>query len=152
MCRFPPQAKNIPSMAPNIASWVLVVGTLLGSLHLALAGPENQLETARLPEPVQRKEFPLAGAGSAFKFNFATGVRTFLPRSHALRAAPGHDGEVAVHCLPIFAKCLATVLHSPCQVALHICDRAHSLRPTRTSDMAASGNLSPSVHRDCRAT
>ena len=36
----------------------------------------NQLQMARLPQQVQRAEFPLVGEESAFKFNFFEDVRT----------------------------------------------------------------------------
>jgi len=39
---------------------------------------ELQLDNARVPQPVQRREFPLEGEDSAFKFNFADDVRTRL--------------------------------------------------------------------------
>lgn len=48
---------------------------------------ELQLENARVPQPVQRREFPLEGEDSAFKFNFAADVRPPLPLPH-LRCLP----------------------------------------------------------------
>ena len=41
----------------------------------AAAGGVNQLQMARLPQQVQRTEFPLTGEQSAFKFNFFEDVR-----------------------------------------------------------------------------
>lgn len=69
-------------MTPNIitSGATLAVLLLSGMVHAAppagaLVNTLNQLETARLPQPTQRLEFPLVGEESAFKFNFAKDVR-----------------------------------------------------------------------------
>jgi hypothetical protein len=47
---------------------------LAASLAAAQGADQNQLQTARLPQPVQRNEFPLQDM-SAFKFSFPEEVR-----------------------------------------------------------------------------
>jgi hypothetical protein len=47
----------------------------LGAVNPASATEQlNQLETARVPQPVQRLEFGVEGDNSAFKFRFADPV------------------------------------------------------------------------------
>jgi hypothetical protein len=51
--------------------------TALGAVSPAAATghvQQNQLETARVPQPVQRLEFGVEGDNSAFKFRFADPV------------------------------------------------------------------------------
>jgi hypothetical protein len=56
---------------------VLALATL-GAVNPAAATEQNQLETARLPQPVQRLEFGVEGDNSAFKFRFADPVWLLL--------------------------------------------------------------------------
>jgi hypothetical protein len=56
-----------------ISSCLLVATAILATATAAsdtAVGQQNQLDMARVTQPTQRKEFPLAGEESAFKFNF----------------------------------------------------------------------------------
>jgi hypothetical protein len=55
--------------AAMISSCLLVATAILASSHTAV-GQQTQLDMARVPQPVQRTEFPLVGEESAFKFSF----------------------------------------------------------------------------------
>jgi hypothetical protein len=68
-----------PSAHPKIftmfGATVLLALAALGAVNPAAATEQqNQLETARLPQPVQRLEFGVEGDNSAFKFRFADPV------------------------------------------------------------------------------
>jgi hypothetical protein len=63
-----------------LGATVLLALVTLGTVSPAAATEQqNQLETARVPQPVQRLEFGVEGDNSAFKFRFADPVR--LPLS-----------------------------------------------------------------------
>ena len=47
------------------------LATILHGVEAQAAMNSNQLDTARLPQPGQRAEFPLEGEESAFQFSFA---------------------------------------------------------------------------------
>jgi hypothetical protein len=57
---------------------VLALATLGAVSPAAATEQQNQLETARVPQPVQRLEFGVEGDNSAFKFRFADPVRLQL--------------------------------------------------------------------------
>lgn len=53
-----------------MSAFLLVASAFLASSHTAAGQSDIQLDMARVPQPVQRQEFPLVGEESAFKFNF----------------------------------------------------------------------------------
>jgi hypothetical protein len=57
-----------------MSPFLLVATAFLASSHSAAGQSDLQLDMARVPQPVQRQEFPLVGEESAFKFNFITQV------------------------------------------------------------------------------
>ena len=57
------------------AAAALLPAAFAQQAEAATAAGVNQLQMARLPQPVQRSEFPLEGEQSAFKFNFFEDVR-----------------------------------------------------------------------------
>lgn len=71
-----------------VAQCALVAASFLASAHIAAAqggaAVQNQLQMARLPQAVQRREFPLEGEESAFKFSFLDDVRCHLRSSPVL--------------------------------------------------------------------
>jgi hypothetical protein len=60
------------------ATVVLALATLGAVSPAAATEQQNQLETARLAQPVQRLEFGVEGDNSAFKFRFADPVPLYL--------------------------------------------------------------------------
>jgi hypothetical protein len=56
------------------ATVVLALAALGAVGPAAATEQQNQLETARVPQPVQRLEFGVEGDNSAFKFRFADPV------------------------------------------------------------------------------
>jgi hypothetical protein len=79
-CRIVVIFRCLPSSAhPELytmfgATVVLALATLGAVNPAAATGQQNQLETARMPQPVQRLEFGVEGDNSAFKFRFADPV------------------------------------------------------------------------------
>lgn len=59
-----------------VASFVASANVASAQSAAGSAGGTNQLQMARLPQQVQRQEFPLEGEESAFKFSFLDDVRS----------------------------------------------------------------------------
>jgi len=84
-CRMMYSEKSPSLLAVAVAALVCTAGAS-ASKHYPKNGKkmvekkvveaELQLDLARVPQPVQRAEFPLEGDDSAFKFNFVEVVRS----------------------------------------------------------------------------
>lgn len=109
---------------------VLLMAVALALLAAPLAQAQrvvNQLQTSRLTERDQRREFPLEGDKSAFKFNFAQdGVRS--PQQGIGHCAPermtppGRGGTRAVHSSEHDSGTLPSTLQA-CQLGRMVCHR-----------------------------
>ena len=132
-------------MFSNAAVLCLSVAAALSGLQItaaqdaASAGGLNQLQMARLPQQVQRAEFPLEGEQSAFKFSFIDDVRCFSPCS------------TGAQCMPHRTACAA----DPCAVVekdAHACMHCPSARHgAEMQCVARLSGLNSNLVRQCAA-
>ena len=92
-------------MMYTLVQSALVAASFLASAHSAAAqggAAVNQLQMARLPQPAQRAEFPLAGEESAFKFSFLDDVRI----QHCIDLRQDVESDDAPCCAHFSLACL----------------------------------------------